>query len=41
MTRLFIIVLLTWFIGANIDSFGWGLFYALLPFIFFEMLRPR
>jgi hypothetical protein len=41
MTRLFIIVLLTWVIGAIIGSFEWGLFYALAPFIFWEMLRRR
>lgn len=39
--RLFIIALTTWFVGAIMESFLWGFFYAVLPFLFWEMVRRR
>ena len=39
--RLVTVALITWILGAIIGSFGWGLYFALLPFFFYEMLRPR
>lgn len=41
LIRLVVIALTTWIVGAIIESFGWGLYFALLPFAFWEMLRPR
>jgi hypothetical protein len=35
------VCLLTWILVAFIESFGWALYFALLPFVFHEMLRPR
>lgn len=41
LLRLVLVTLLTWIVGSIIDSFGWGLYFALLPFLYWEMLRPR
>lgn len=41
LARFVIVTLLTWIIGAIIESFAWGLYFALLPFIFWELLRRR
>ncbi len=39
--RLVTVALFMWIVGAIIESFGWGLYFALLPLFFYEMLRPR
>ena len=39
--RLIYVVLFTWVVGSIIDSFGFALYLALLPFFFYEMVRPR
>ena len=39
--RLVYVTLFTWIVGAIIGSLGWGLYFELLPFFFYEMLRPR
>lgn len=39
--RLAYIVLFTWIFGSIFDSPGWALYFALLPFAFYEMLRCR
>jgi hypothetical protein len=39
--RLIYVVLFTWIIGSIIDSFGWGLYFTLMPMFFYEVLRPR
>ena len=39
--RLVYVALFTWIVGSINDSFGWALYFALLPFAFYEMLRPR
>jgi hypothetical protein len=41
LIRLVVIAMTTWVVGAIMESFGWGLYFALLPFAFYEMLRPR
>jgi hypothetical protein len=41
LIRLVVVALTTWILGAIIESFGWGLYFALLPFLIWEMLRPR
>jgi len=41
IVRLVAIALITWILGAIIESFVAGLYFALLPFIFHEMLRSR
>jgi hypothetical protein len=41
LIRLVVVALTTWIFGAVIESFGWGLYFALLPFLYWEMLRPR
>lgn len=39
--RIVTIALITWILGSNIDSFGWGLYCALLPFAYYEAVRSR
>ena len=39
--RLFAILLLTWIIGSITESFWAGLYFAVVPFAFYEMLRHR
>jgi hypothetical protein len=39
--RFAYVILFTWIVGSINDSFGWALYFALLPFAFYEMLRPR
>ncbi len=39
--RLIYVVLFTWIVGSIIESFGWGLYFALVPIFFHEALRPR
>jgi hypothetical protein len=39
--RIVFVCLLTWILVAFIDSFGWALYFALLPVAFYEALRPR
>ena len=41
LIRLVVIALTTWILGSIIESFGWALYFALLPFLYWEMLRPR
>jgi hypothetical protein len=41
LVRLVYVALFTWIVGAIIESFSWGLYFAILPFLFWEMLRPR
>ena len=39
--RLITILLTTWILGAIIESFWWGFYFAVVPFFFYEMVRPR
>jgi hypothetical protein len=39
--RLVYVALFTWVVGSIIDSFWLGLYFALMPFVFYEMVRPR
>jgi len=39
--RLVVVALTTWILGAIIESFAWGFYFALLPFLVWELLRPR
>ena len=39
--RLIIILLLTWIIAAFTGSFGWSIYFAVVPFVFYEMVRGR
>jgi len=39
--RLIAIALLTLIIASFTESFGWALYFALMPFAFHEMYRPR
>ena len=39
--RFVVVALITWILGAIAESFWWGLYFALLPFIIYEMVRPR
>ncbi|QTN34162.1 hypothetical protein HZ994_18165 [Akkermansiaceae bacterium] len=39
--RLIIILLLTWIIGSITESFWAGLYFAVVPFLFYEMVRLR
>ena len=39
--RLIYVVLFTWIVGSIIESFWWGLYFALVPIFFHELLRPR
>ena len=39
--RLVTVLLFTWIVGSIVESFGWALYFALLPFLYYEMLRPR
>lgn len=41
INRLLYLALTTWIVGSIIDSFGWGLYFALLPISLYEMVRPR
>lgn len=39
--RLAYIVLFTWVVGSITGSPGWALYFALLPFTFYELFRFR
>ena len=39
--RFAYIVLFTWIVGSIFDSFGWALYFALLPFTIYEACRFR
>ena len=39
--RLAYVILFTWIVGSIFDSFGWALYFALLPFTFYELFRFR
>lgn len=39
--RLVLVALFTWFVGANVDSFGWALYWALFLLFLYEVVRPR
>ena len=39
--RLVFVALFTWIVGSIIESFAWGLYFALVPIFFHETLRPR
>jgi len=39
--RLIAIALLTWIIAGFTHERGWALYFALMPFVFYEMYRPR
>ena len=39
--RTITILLTTWILGSIIDSFWFGLYLAVVPFAFYEMMRPR
>lgn len=39
--RLITILLITWLLGSIFNSFWFGLYLAVVPFLFYEMLRPR
>ena len=39
--RRVVVALTTWILGAIIGSFAWGFYFALLPFLVWELLRPR
>jgi len=39
--RLAYIVLFTWIVGSIFDSFGWALYFALLPFTLYEVFQLR
>ncbi len=41
LIRLGFVAVVTWFLGAIIESFGIALYLALVPIAFHEMLRPR
>ena len=41
LLRTITILLTTWILGSIIDSVWWGLYYAVVPFIIYEMVRPR
>lgn len=41
IVRIVVVALLTWIIGSFTESWGWALYFALLPFVFHEMLRRR
>ncbi len=39
--RIVAIALLAWIIASFTYEWGWALYFALLPFGFYEVLRPR
>ena len=39
--RTITILLTTWILGSINDSVWLGLYFAVLPFAFYEMVRPR
>jgi hypothetical protein len=39
--RLVYVTLFTWVVGSIYESFGWALYFALMPIFFHEMVRPR
>jgi len=41
LLRLIFIAMFTWIIGSLTESSWEGLYLAVLPFLFYEMLRPR
>lgn len=41
LLRLTVILMLTWIIGSFTFEWGWALYLAALPIIFYEMLRQR
>ncbi len=41
LLRSITILLTTWILGSIIDSFWWGLYFAVGPFIVYDMVRSR
>ncbi len=39
--RLAYVILFTWIVGSIIDSVWWGIYFALVPLAFYEVVRPR
>lgn len=39
--RLVFVTIVAWYLALVTDEVGWSIYFALLPVIVYEMIRPR